>query len=155
MSVPYVHRRRIQWGDTDAAQIVYTVRFFDFIMEAIEGWFWAVVGVDWYRLNLDMNLGTPFVHVDMDFKAPLTPRHDLETIVRVERLGSKSLTFQISGRRSDGTSSFEARFICCMVDNRTMTPVAVPDEMRDRIRGYMDACDDATQANSAGTLAFE
>lgn len=140
---PYVYHRRIHWSHTDAAQIVYTVRFFDYVMEAIEGWFHEVVGVDWYRLNLDMNLGTPFVHVDMDFRAPLTPRHDLQVTVWVERLGDKSLSFKAIGRRSDEVVSFEARFTCCMVDNRTMQPVTVPEPMREAIRGYITVCEAA------------
>jgi acyl-CoA thioesterase FadM len=33
---PFVHRRRILWGETDAARIAYTARFLDFAMEAAE-----------------------------------------------------------------------------------------------------------------------
>lgn len=136
---PYVHHRTINWGDTDAAQIAFTVRFFDFAMEAIEGWFRTVLEVDWYILNIDMHLGTPFVHVDMDFLAPLTPRHGLSMSVLIEKLGRASLTFQIIGVRSDGIASFKTRFVCCFVDNRSMKPASIPPDFRRRIEEYIDA----------------
>ncbi len=135
---PYVHHRVINWGDTDPAQIAYTVRFFDFAMEALEGWFRAVLGVDWYVLNIDMHLGTPFVHVEMDFLAPLTPRHELSMSVFVDKLGCASLGFQINGERDDGTASFKTRFVCCFVDNRSMNPAAIPADFRQRIEAYME-----------------
>ena len=37
--VPFVHRRVPTWGETDGARIVYTVRFVDYAMDAIEAWF--------------------------------------------------------------------------------------------------------------------
>ncbi|MCP5426312.1 MAG: acyl-CoA thioesterase [Gammaproteobacteria bacterium] len=142
-TAPYTYRRRIHWSHTDAAHIVYTVRFFDYAMEAIENWFQDVVSLDWYRLNLDLHMGTPFVHIDMDFKAPLTPRHDLLVTVEVERLGDKSLSFKVFGKRSDEVDSFEARFTCCMVDNRSMTPISVPERMRNDIQNYIASCEAA------------
>lgn len=54
---PYVYRRRVRWGDSDAARIAYTVRFFDYAMEAIEGWFDDVLGSDWYISNTQHGLG--------------------------------------------------------------------------------------------------
>lgn len=139
MQVPFVQRRRVQWGHTDAAHIAYTVRFVDYAMEAIEGWFRAVLDTDWFELNIDRQLGTPFVHLELDFKAPLTPRHEIDNTVRIERLGRTSLSFLIDGRRSDGVDSYQARFTCCLVDNRSMQSVAFSGEMRQRIQNYINA----------------
>ncbi|HXH03679.1 MAG TPA: thioesterase family protein [Candidatus Competibacteraceae bacterium] len=140
MLAPYVHPRVIKWGDTDAAHIAYTVRFFDFAMEAIEGWFRNVLGIDWYRLNMDLHMGTPFVQVNMDIMAPLTPRDELRMIVLVEKMGRSSLAFGIRGERTDGVSSFKARFVCSLVDNRAMKSIPIPPEFRARIEHYMEAC---------------
>lgn len=146
---PYVHQRVIKWADTDSGQIAYTVRFFDFSMDAIEGWFRAVLDIDWYRLNLDLHLGTPFVHVDMDILAPLTPRNSLNTAVWVDKLGHSSLTFRVEGERSDGVASFRGRFVCVMVNNQIMKSVTIPDDFRRRIIDYQAACADATACTSS------
>jgi acyl-CoA thioesterase FadM len=33
---PFIHRRRVKWGESDPARIAYTARFLDFAMDAIE-----------------------------------------------------------------------------------------------------------------------
>ncbi|NVJ93285.1 MAG: acyl-CoA thioesterase [Methylocystaceae bacterium] len=137
--VPFIHSRHIKWGDTDAALIAYTVRFFDYCMEAIEDWFREVCETDWYVLNMDRKTGTPFVNVNMDFFAPLTPRHRLNTHVLIEKLGTASLSFCLKGMRSDDVQAFEARFTCCFVNNQKMTPLSIPDDIRQKIEGYIQS----------------
>jgi 4-hydroxybenzoyl-CoA thioesterase len=141
ITAPYVHRRVINWSDTDAAQIVYTVRFLDYVMEAVEGWFRSVVGSSWFEMNVDRGIGTPVVNVNFDFKAPLTPRDELRLTVLVERAGRASITFNILGDRDDGVRSFVTRLVCCAVDNRAMKSIDIPAEWRERIQGYMARCD--------------
>lgn len=139
-AVPVVHRRVINWSDTDAARIVYTVRFLDFAMEAIEQWFRNIVGCGWYEMNMDLGLGTPFVKVDIDFKAPLTPRDKLSITVLVERAGRSSITFNVAGDRDDGVRSFTGRLVCCVVDAAAKTPADIPAEWRARIEDYVSGC---------------
>jgi acyl-CoA thioesterase FadM len=136
----YEYRRRPLWGETDAAQIVYTVRFADYVMEAIEAWFSYVVGKNWYELTTELGLGTPFVRLEMDFLKPLTPKDELLMPVRVEKLGNASLGFYVVGTCKGDEISFKARFVCCMVDSKTLQPKRIPDEFRQRIQAYIDAC---------------
>lgn len=146
---PFVHRRVINWSDTDAAQIVYTVRFLDFAMEAIEQWFRTVVGYGWYEMNMDLGVGTPFVKADIDFRAPLTPRDELHTTVRVERAGRSSITFTVTGQRDDGVRSFTGRLVCCAVATGEMRPVEIPVDWRERIDRYMARCSKADEAQGS------
>lgn len=137
---PYVHHRVIHWGDTDTAQIVYTVRFLDYVMEAVEGWFRSVVGLDWYAMNVDLHIGTPVVNVNIDFKAPLTPKYDLRLTVLVERAGRASIAFNVLGDRDDGVRSFDARLVICAVDTRQLKTTAIPADWRARIDDYVERC---------------
>lgn len=139
-AAPYIHDRVINWSDTDAAQIVYTVRFLDYVMEAVEGWFRSVVGTSWYEMNVDRGIGTPVVSVNFDFSAPLTPRDVLRVTVLVERAGRASITFNILGDRGDGVRSFTTRLTCCAVDNKEMKSVDIPAEWRQRIEHYIERC---------------
>ncbi len=136
----YEHCRRPRWGDTDSAEIVHTVRFADYVMEAIEGWFSYVVGKNWYELHTELGLGTPFVRLEMDIQNPLTPKDELVMSVFVERLGNASLGFYVVGKRNHADISFEARFVCCMVDSKTMESKRIGGEIRERIQAYIDAC---------------
>ncbi len=139
MTVPFIHSRPINWGDTDAAAIAYTARFLDFCLEAIEDWFRHVCETDWYVLNLDRSTGTPFVKAYIDFHAPLTPRHRLDTHVRIEKLGNASLSFDLQGVRNDEVTSFSASLTCCFVNNKKMVPVSIPDDIRQKIESYIQA----------------
>jgi 4-hydroxybenzoyl-CoA thioesterase len=74
MQAPLTYKRRPQWGDTDAARIVYTGKIADYILEAIDHFMREVLEMPWFELNVDEQVGTPFVSVKYDIFAPLTPR---------------------------------------------------------------------------------
>jgi len=138
--IPYIQKRIPKWSETDGAQIIYTARFVDYAMDAIEGWFRDVLKVDWFRMNTELDMGTPFVKIDMDIKSPLTPHHELTVCVLVERMGRSSLTFCVIGTRDDGQVSFESRFICSMVRKSTMRSISIPQDLRRIIDDYVSAC---------------
>ena len=104
---PFVHLRPIHWGDTDTARIAYTGRFSDFYLEAVESWFRDRLGTDWYAIALDEDLGTPFVHLEFDFKSPVTPREPLALRVLVTNFGRSSISFAVEAR---GANTGELRF---------------------------------------------
>lgn len=129
---PFVHLRRVRWGDSDPARIAYTARFGDFAMEAIEAFFQDRLGAGFYELNLDHGIGTPFVRVEFDFRSPLTPRDTLATEVRLVRLGGGSASFALAGRVGDRLA-FEAKLTCACVkltDGAAMTPIPWPPAFR-------------------------
>jgi YbgC/YbaW family acyl-CoA thioester hydrolase len=131
---PFIHRRRVKWGESDPARIAYTARFLDFAMDAIEAFLQDRLGAGFYELNLDHGVGTPFVHVEIDFRSPLTPRDTLETEVRLARLGGGSLTFAVKGRVGERIA-FEGKMVsaCVDVSGEKMRPVKVPDHFREKL----------------------
>ncbi len=128
---PFVHRRDIFWGDTDPAKIAYTGRFSDFLLEAIESFYRDRLGTDWYAITMDEDLGTPFVHMEFDFKSPVTPREPLAITVLVEKFGRSSVNYVV---RAHGAVTRELRFTAAAtnvwVRKSTMKPIASPDKYR-------------------------
>lgn len=153
-SVPYVHKRVPLWSETDAAQIVYTVRFVDYAMEAIEGWFRHVMQLDWYRMNTELDMGTPFVKMSMDIKTPLTPNDELDMCVLVEKMGRSSLTFNVVGKRNGEETSFESRFVCSMVRKSTMRSISIPEELRQDVNNYIAQCAASHGPDGAEVVGF-
>lgn len=141
--IPYVQKRTPKWSETDSAQIVYTARFVDYAMDAIEGWFRDVLGVDWFLMNTELDMGTPFVKIEMEFKSPLTPHDELEVRVLIDRLGSSSFTFDVVGTRNGNQTSFESTFVCSLVKKSTMTSINIPGDLRQRAEDYVEACSKA------------
>jgi acyl-CoA thioesterase FadM len=129
----FVHHRKIVWADADPAGIAYTGRFPNFALEAIEAWCADRLGLDWYRMHTTLGGGTPFVHLEMDFRASLRPGDALATTVALRRAGRSSMEFFIVGRLTDGTVSFEGKFICAFVDDATHASRPIPDLFRDAV----------------------
>lgn len=140
MNTLYQHDRVINWADTDAACIVYTGNYLPICLEAIEGWFREVLGIDWFDMNINLGIGTPFVHVEIDISAPLTPQNQLRIQVIVVRLGNKSLSFKLIGLRDPNTNPltvFVGQFTCCFAHTQTLESISIPDEYRQRIADYL------------------
>jgi acyl-CoA thioesterase FadM len=147
---PFVHARRVRWGEADPARIAYTARFLDFAMDAIEAFLLDRLGAGFYELNVDQAIGTPFVHVEIDFRSPLTPRDLLETEVRLARLGGGSLTFAVRGRVGERLA-FEGKMICATADvsGPEMRPIRVPERIRELLRPDADFAARAERTLSA------
>ncbi|WP_075996881.1 acyl-CoA thioesterase [Salaquimonas pukyongi] len=135
---PFVHEIRVRWADCDPAKIVYTGNIPMFALEAIEAWWEAHLGADWYRMNIDRDIGTPFVHLSVDFRSPVTPRHLLECSVAPLRIGESSIRFRVIGRQ-DGTVCFEGEFVEVFVAAQAHQKIPVPAEFRDSLEALVTA----------------
>lgn len=130
MAEAFVHPVNVTWGDCDPARIAYTARLPAFALEAINGWWEAHLDGDgWYQMELDRNVGTPFVKMEMEFRSPVTPRHKLMCETYPTRLGSKSITFAVKGRQND-VLCFEGSFTCVFTVADTFKSQPAPDEFR-------------------------
>ena len=133
----YVHWINVTWGDCDPARIVYTARLPAFALDAINGWWEAHLDGDgWFQMELDRNVGTPFVRLEMDFVSPVTPRHPLICKVWPERLGETSITFRVDGFQN-GTLCFSSRSVNVFTDATAFTKRKPPDEFREIVMAAM------------------
>lgn len=142
---PFIYRRTVKFGETDAAAMVYTPRFADFCMEAAEAWFREYLDFDWFYANTVLGMGSPVVHMDIDFKAPLHGGDGLAVEIEVERVGSKSLTLYFLGRKElaggDVTLSFTGRFVYCFTSRALGgEAIPIPDAQRAMINDYQAQC---------------
>jgi acyl-CoA thioesterase FadM len=124
----FVHKVRVRWGDCDPAAIAYTANIPGWALEAIEAWWEHYAGIDWYHINIDRNVGTPFVHMTMNFTAPITPRHMLECEVALKKRGSSSVTHRVLGYQND-VLCFEGEFVSVFVDAKEMKPRTPPPDI--------------------------
>ncbi len=138
MTDTYTHEIRVTWGDCDPAQIVYTARIPWFALDAINAWWQDTLGDGWFQMELDRNIGTPFVSMALDFRAPITPRHRLICEVHPTRLGQTSISFAVNGRQ-DGVLCFEGRFTNVFVDPKAFKKTIPPEDIRAHVQKYLRA----------------
>ncbi len=130
----FEHTIRVGWGDCDPARIVYTARIPAFALEAIDAWWENYLDGDgWYQMEMDRDVGTPFVHMSLDFLSPITPRHRLICEVWPIKLGEKSISFRVIGRQ-DGTVSFTGRFVCVFTLAHAFTSQPAPPDIREIVQ---------------------
>lgn len=130
--IDFVHVIRVGWGDCDPARIAYTGRLPAFAVEAIDAWWLYHCDHDWYRFQIARDFGTPFVHVSLDMRSPVTPLHPLRCEVRLIALGTTSVRFAVFARQ-DGKLCFEGRFVTVGMKISTLEKMAIPDDIRARI----------------------
>ncbi|CUH64024.1 Thioesterase superfamily protein [Thalassovita gelatinovora] len=143
----YEHVIRVTWGDCDPAKIAYTARIPWFALDAINGWWELNLGGDgWFQMELDRNMGTPFVHMSLDFFAPITPRHRLICLVWPTRLGDTSVEFRVDGFQ-DGTLCFSGRFVNVFTIADQFRKSPPPDAIRKIVQARIPTAPRAADPN--------
>ncbi len=132
----FFHEITVRWSDCDPAKIAYTGRIPYFALEAIDNWWEHHVGFDWFRMNVDRDIGTPFVHLSVDFRSPVTPRNLLVCQVELIRLGGSSVRFKVTGRQED-TICFEGEFVEVFVAAEAHVKIAVPEDIRPKLEAVL------------------
>lgn len=130
----FVHKIRVGWADCDPALIAFTGRIPYWALESIDAWWERITGIDWYALNVDRGIGTPFVHMSLDFRSPVTPRHPLMCEVSLTRLGNSSIHHRVSGFQ-DGAMCFEGEFVSVFVEAKTLKSRTPPEDLQKLLQG--------------------
>lgn len=149
----YRYERPIGWSNVDPAQIAFTGNIPAFGLEAMESWVQKTVGASWFELNMDYGIGTPFVHLELDFKSPVLGRFPLRMTVEIEKLGTSSLGVCVRGSQlghfeqtekpepqahaeDEERLCFVAHYVCVFVDAIKMTPLEIPPQIRRNLQTY-------------------
>ncbi len=137
--MPFVQERIIEWGDCDAAGIVFYPNYFRWI----DGTFHALgraAGFDQVSLARDYGLvGTPLAESGLRFLSPGRYHDTLRIAARIARLGGSGLTLayalSIEGRAvAEGQ---EVRVFAAERDGR-LAPAHIPPAIRAALEPYRD-----------------
>ncbi|MBT7759142.1 MAG: DUF924 family protein, partial [Rhodospirillaceae bacterium] len=141
--IPFTVRRRINWGDSDTAEIAYTGSFIPIAIDALELWYEAVLGHTFYQLK-QQNMGNPAVSLHFDFHAPIVVGERLDIAIFVEKLGRTSISHRFEMTKVGGPLVCTASFTAALVKDVNSSKIKAhpfPVEWRQRIEGYERECD--------------
>lgn len=133
---PFVHQITVRWADCDPAKIAYTGRIPQFALEAIDCWWEQCIGLDWFKMNVDRDIGTPFVHLSVDFRSPVTPREKLDCAVSLIKLGESSVRFKVIGSQA-GRLCFEGEFVEVFVAAQAHKKIEIPADFRAKLELFV------------------
>lgn len=129
----------IDFGDADIAGILYFPRLFHLCHVSMEGFVKESLGLHYAELLRDRNLGFPTVHTEADWKQPLPYGNDIDVVMTIRKLGTKSIDFRwrftVAGDESLGAEA-RSTTVCVRMDH--FKSVAIPDDVREAFEPYVE-----------------
>jgi YbgC/YbaW family acyl-CoA thioester hydrolase len=131
--------RRVEFGDTDMAGIMYFANFFRF-MEAAETDFLHALGTSVLFERDGVKWGFPRVSVGCEYARPARFEDVLTVGVEVERVGAKSVSyrFPFTNQRGEAVAVGRITAVCCREGpGGRLESAEIPPELRAKLEGQM------------------
>jgi len=121
--------QKIGFQHCDPAGIVFYPRYFEMFNMIIEEWFERRVGLSFYDIHMVRGEVVPTVHVEVDFKAPSRLGETLTLVLKLVKLGTSSITFNIDATNG-GTARVHAELVLVYAKSALEKSVGWPDDLR-------------------------
>ncbi len=133
---PFTVRRRIRWGDCDPAGVVYTGRFVEYLLGAVDLFSRHAFGGLRSAFVNGLGVDTPCKGLSLDFHVALAPDDTVDIVLEVARIGEHSWDLEATARLPDGRVAFRGRFspICIHLEPRRKAPI--PPALRERLQRH-------------------
>ncbi len=144
MPESFLTKRRVEFRDTDAAGIVHFSVFFTYMEEA-EHQLLRHLGLSVISRIGDKTISWPRVSAKCDYRRSIKFEQIVTIRVRIERLGTKSVTFHFFFEDHDGEILAEgsATTVCCEIPAGhdlqqaiQPIPVEIPETFREKLRAF-------------------
>lgn len=122
---------QVRFGHVDPAGIAFFPRIFDYVHDVFEELWENHVGIRYYYLLLEEQMGFPLVRSEVDFDHPLRFGDRPDAEVTCFHLGKSSLGLRYLISK-EGTRCVDARMTTVCVNTERMEPVPMPEEFRAR-----------------------
>ena len=129
---PFSTRFRVRYSEIDGQKIVFNSRYLEYADVALtEFWRWAdltKIGPDW--LDAEFNV----VRSTVEYKQPLRLDDMIEAFVRIDRVGTSSMTHRIDLCHADsGDLHASVEIVSVHVDLAARKSVPITGEVRARL----------------------
>lgn len=134
----YTSIQKIRFDDVDGAGIVYYPRFLHLCHAAFEDFFDDVAPFSYPALIGERRLGFPTVHIESDFKAPLSYGDVAVVTLAVTHIGQSSMTAHYEIRRKrDSVLCFVGDITTVLIGLDDQKARAITDELREVFSRYL------------------
>lgn len=135
----YKTTRRVEFRDTDAAGIAHFSAFFVY-MEQAEHELWRHLQLSVVTEDELGKISWPRVSATCDYHRPVRFEDVMDVTVAVERLGAKSVTYQIDFSHGDQpVATGRMTTVCCRIQpGQTPQPIAIPAWLRKKLDSIQD-----------------
>ena len=140
MATPFVHRRQVEFRDTDAAGIAHFSVFYVW-MEQAEHALLRHLGTSVMSRDRHKTLSWPRVSAQCDFQSPVSFEEELTIEVTITRLGEKSVTyaFVFLGGDQRQVARGKVTTVCCQLDqDGQWRAIPIPTHISDLFKPFTD-----------------
>jgi acyl-CoA thioester hydrolase len=139
MPSSFLMRHSVAFADTDMAGIMHFANYLRY-MEATEHAFLRSLGFSVHMEYEGREIGWPRVHVECDYRQPLTFEDEFEVELRVREKRPRSLTYDFCFRKEVdgqqeliGTGTITAVCVSRDEETRRMKAVPIPERLAEQI----------------------
>ena len=132
--MPFVHRLRVRFHECDPQGVVFNAHYFAYFDVALTEMWRDAFGS--YRKVVAEGTDVVVVEAGATFRAPARFDDELEVELRIDRLGTTSMTTATTIRR-DGELLVEGRMVHVFVDAKTLLKQEIPDRVRAGLEPYV------------------
>ena len=119
----FVHRRRVQFADTDAAGIVHFTTYFRYVEEA-EHAMWRAAGLS--ISTPGANYSFPRISASMEYHAPLRFEEEIDVRIRIVEAGSRTVRYDAVIWRGTTRIGTGRMMMACVTTGKDGALEAVP-----------------------------
>jgi 4-hydroxybenzoyl-CoA thioesterase len=136
-----VYRKEIvvRFTDCDPAGMVFYPRYLEMFNDLVESWFREELNFSFNEMHTRRGWGLPTVHLDVDFIAPSIFGEVLSATLIVRRLGTSSISSDISLYSRDGVARVRGKVVLVLIDRSVGRAIPIPEEVRARIALFQGA----------------
>jgi YbgC/YbaW family acyl-CoA thioester hydrolase len=133
MAATFHATRRVEFGDTDTANIMHFAKFFNF-MEEVEHEFLRSRGLSVIMAHEGRRIGWPRVSAKCDFVKPARFEDVLDVHLTLAKVGERALTYAfVFMLRGETIAKGELTTCCCLVSAEGIKSVPLPDDLRAKL----------------------
>ena len=131
--MPFVHRLRVRFHECDPQGVVFNAHYFTYFDVALTEMWREAFGS--YGEVVASGTDVVVVEAGATFRAPARFDDELDVELRIDRLGTTSMTTATTIRR-DGELLVEGRMVHVFVDAKTLLKQEIPDRVRAGLEPY-------------------
>ena len=136
----------MRFGDCDPAGIVYTPRFAEFVVSAMELFIGGLFGQTLRAVSKELGFGTPVKALSFVFTSALAPDDEFDLVVTVADIRRSSFDLAMTATTTAGRLAFEATISpICVPWRGERRSIAIPPPLRERLEAYREEVSGRTQ----------
>lgn len=137
---PFQVRRRVRWSECDPAGVVYTGRFAEFMLGAVNLFYANLVQEGYRSLTRRLGIDTPCRGLDLDFRGALWPEDEFVMTVTVAAVRRSTFDLRIEAVQDDGREVFVGRFTpVCIAREGERRSVPLPQPYAQALEAHRPA----------------